>query len=228
MKKILALILALVMIASLAACAKDTNTPNTDTNTNTGNVDTNTGNTDENTGSENDANTENNEPETPTEDETPSEPETPAEPEDNTNADEENTNEGGHKLDANTVELSVVLQGLYEGYNEELPMLGEMPLEDPETFQWITFVEYVEGAEGMVSEPMMGSIAHSFVLVRVPEGTDAAEFAAQMEANCDPRKWICVEAEKVASASYGNLALLCMSNEVLVDIAIENFNSMFN
>ena len=222
MKKILALILALVMIASLAACAKDTNTPNTDTNTNTGNVDTNTGNTDENTGSENDANTENNEPETPAEDETPSEPE------DNTNADEENTNEGGHKLDANTVELSVVLQGLYEGYNEELPMLGEMPLEDPETFQWITFVEYVEGAEGMVSEPMMGSIAHSFVLVRVPEGTDAAEFAAQMEANCDPRKWICVEAEKVASASYGNLALLCMSNEVLVDIAIENFNSMFN
>ena len=224
MKKILALILALVMVASLAACAKDTPNTDTNTNTNTGNVDTNTGNTDENTGSENDTT----EPETPAEDETPSEPETPAEdetpsePEDNTES-----NEGGHKLDT-TAELSVILQGLYEGYNEELPMLGEMPLEDPETFQWMTFAQYVEGAEAMVSEPMMGSIAHSFVLVRLPEGTDAAAFAAEMEANCDPRKWICVEAEKVASASYENLALLCMSNEVLVDIAIANFNSMFN
>lgn len=225
MKKILALILALAMVASLAACAKDTTpAPDTNTNTNTGNVDTNT---DANTGSENDTNTETNEPETPAEDETPVEDETPAEPEDNTDAGEEEA-PAGEKLDANTAELSVVLQKLYEGYDEELPMLGEMTLEDPEMFSWLTFVEYIEGAEGMVSEPMMGSIAHSFVLVRVPEGTDAADFAAQMEANCDPRKWICVEAEKVASASYGNLALLCMSTEVLVDTAIANFNSMFN
>ena len=109
--------------------------------------------------------------------------------------------------------------------------LGEMPMTenhtlDKETFEFFTFAEYVEGAEAMASEPMMSSIAHSVVLVRLPNGTDAAAFASKMKANADPRKWLCVEAEKVATASKGNLAILVMSASDKTDKIIANFKNL--
>lgn len=109
--------------------------------------------------------------------------------------------------------------------------LGEMPMTenhtlDAETFEFFTFAEYVEGAEAMASEPMMSSIAHSVVLVRLPNGIDASAFASKMKANADPRKWLCVEAEKVATASKGNLAILVMSASDKADKIIANFKNL--
>lgn len=107
----------------------------------------------------------------------------------------------------------------------EMPMTGTNPL-DAENFEFFTFAGYVDGAEGIVCEPMMSSIAHSVVLVRLPQGTDAAAFANKMKANADPRKWICVEAEKVSVASKGNLALLVMSASDTTDKIIANFKNL--
>ena len=109
--------------------------------------------------------------------------------------------------------------------------LGEMPMTethtlDAETFEFFTFAEYVEGAEAVASEPMMSSIAHSVVLVRLPNGADASAFASKMKANADPRKWLCVEAEKVATASKGNLAILVMSASDKADQIIANFKNL--
>ena len=109
--------------------------------------------------------------------------------------------------------------------------LGEMPMTenhtlDAETFEFFTFAEYVDGAEGVACEPMMSSVAHSVVLVRLPNGIDASAFASKMKANADPRKWICVEAEKVATASKGNLAILVMSASDRADKIIANFKNL--
>lgn len=107
----------------------------------------------------------------------------------------------------------------------EMPVTGNMPL-DSENFEFYTFASYIDGAEGIASEPMMSSIAHSVVLVRLPQGEDAQAFANKMKANADPRKWLCVEAEKVSVASKGNLAILVMSDASRVDKIISNFKNL--
>lgn len=95
-----------------------------------------------------------------------------------------------------------------------------------ESFAFMAFIPYAEGYRGMVREPMMGSFAHSVVVVEVPEGVDAAAVAADMEANADPRKWICVEAESVQTAVKGQVILLVMSSQADADTIIANFNAL--
>ncbi len=104
----------------------------------------------------------------------------------------------------------------------EMPMIGEIEA-DEESFEFYTFVPYVEGAKAYISEPMMGSFAHSVVLVRLPEGQNAEDFASKVRANADPRKWICVEAEAVKVSTKGNLVLLVMSSEDRVNKITSKF-----
>lgn len=64
--------------------------------------------------------------------------------------------------------------------------------------------------EGAVYEPMMGSLAFSLVLVRVSDAAKAEQIARDMKANIDPRKWICVEADQVMLAGYGDVVMFIM------------------
>ena len=61
-----------------------------------------------------------------------------------------------------------------------------------------------------VYEPMMGSIAFSLVMVRVNEGEDPALVAEAMKSGIDPRKWICVEADDLKVAGFGDVVMLIM------------------
>ena len=60
---------------------------------------------------------------------------------------------------------------------------------------------------------------------RVPEGTDAAEIAKQIEDQADPRKWICVEAEKTIVKQRGNVVLLVMSTADVADAVAQAFDN---
>lgn len=64
--------------------------------------------------------------------------------------------------------------------------------------------------EAAVYEPMMGSIAYSMVMVRVAEGADAKTVAEQMKSGIDTRKWICVQANDVMAAGYGDVVMFIM------------------
>ena len=64
--------------------------------------------------------------------------------------------------------------------------------------------------EAVVSEPMMGSQAYSFVLVRVKDAADAEEVADAMINGINPRKWICVEADDVRVMVKGDVVALYM------------------
>lgn len=64
--------------------------------------------------------------------------------------------------------------------------------------------------EALVSEPMMGSQAYSFVLVRVKDAADAEEVANAMINGINPRKWICVEADDVRVMVKGDVVALYM------------------
>lgn len=124
--------------------------------------------------------------------------------------------------------LTEILDGIYEGYTGELPGgIAVTEIADKETFEWKTFATYVEGYEAAVSESMMGAIAHTVVLVRVPEGTDVESVRAEIEQNHDPRQWICVEAEKTAVIAHNNTIMLVMSFTDLADTIIANFDALW-
>ena len=67
-------------------------------------------------------------------------------------------------------------------------------------------------SEAAAFEPMMGSIAFSMVLVRVAEGADAKAVAESMKSGIDTRKWICVEADDLKVAGFGDVVMLMMVN----------------
>ncbi len=95
-----------------------------------------------------------------------------------------------------------------------------------ETFQWYFFVDPIDGAEGWVSEPMIGSIPHFVGLLRLPESSNAEEVQAEIEKNINPRKWVCVEAEKTAVLRRGDLILVVMSDADVVSKVTANFNAL--
>ncbi len=64
--------------------------------------------------------------------------------------------------------------------------------------------------EAAVFEPMMGSIAYSMVTVRVAEGVDTKTVAEAMKAGVNPAKWVCVMADDMKVAAYGDVVILIM------------------
>ena len=109
----------------------------------------------------------------------------------------------------------------------ELPMCETMAL-DEETFSFFAFADYVPGAEGLVSEPMMSSVAHSVLLLRVDSEEAAQSLAEEVDAKKDPRKWLCVEAEKSIVATHGCTVLLVMSTEFVADTVSASFDALWN
>lgn len=103
----------------------------------------------------------------------------------------------------------------------------EMSLENSEVsadnFNWIFFIDPIDGAEAAVNQPIIGSIPHEIALLRVPEGEDAEQVRKDIETNMDPRKWICVEAESTAVLRRGDLILLAMADKDTVEKVKANF-----
>ena len=66
--------------------------------------------------------------------------------------------------------------------------------------------------EAAAFEPMMGSMAFSMVMVRLAEGADSKSVAESMKSGIDTRKWICVEADDLKVAGFGDVVMLIMVN----------------
>ncbi len=121
--------------------------------------------------------------------------------------------------------LPEIMEKLYEGISEdELPMMVENTELTSENFEYYAFAD-VKYKEAIASESMTGSIAHSVVLIRLEDESDAENAVQAIKENADPRKWICVEAENVYVLSKGDLVVLIMSNELAPKIK-ENFENL--
>lgn len=66
-----------------------------------------------------------------------------------------------------------------------------------------------------VYEPMMGSQAFSLVMVRTAEGADPKAVAQEIKNNIDPRKWICIGADEMMAAGYGDTVMFIMLDSQL-------------
>ena len=75
-------------------------------------------------------------------------------------------------------------------------------------------VQSADVEEGIASEPMMSSIAYSLCLLRVKPGTDIEQLKADIKANVNPRKWVCVEVsqDNVLVENIGDVILLAMND----------------
>lgn len=106
-----------------------------------------------------------------------------------------------------------------------LPDYEAVPL-DAETFEFYAFAPWKEGYEGLSADALINATAHSVVLVRVP-ADEAGAVAKTMRENADPRKWICVEAEKTAVDRSGGTILLVMSGGETANAILTNFKALY-
>ena len=123
--------------------------------------------------------------------------------------------------------LAEIMTKIYaEIPNERIPMaLDNMPLTEDNVEYYIGTTE-VQYKEAIASESMVGSIAHSVVLVRMNDAKEAKAAVEKIKTSVDPRKWICVEASNVAVKSKGDLVILIMSNEDLAPSLEANFDNL--
>ena len=127
-------------------------------------------------------------------------------------------------------ELEDIMDRLYNGISEEeLPMMLQNTELTEENIENYIGTKDIKWSEAIVSESMVGSIAHSVVLIRMNEDVsekDIEEAKEIIKENANPNKWICVTAEKVEVISNGDLILLVMSDEEKVTTISENFSKI--
>ena len=121
-------------------------------------------------------------------------------------------------------ELSALIDKLVANINDEM-MVGTMEITS-DMYEYYG-IPATEGICAVVSMPMIGSIAHEVVLVELPDGVDAAGFAAEMEGLQNPMKWLCVQPETTWVKTSGNYVVAVMSAAFMADAVAENFNTVF-
>ena len=95
---------------------------------------------------------------------------------------------------SSTEDMQNLINTVYEGQTDTLPPTLNTQIVDVsnvdvlKSFTGLTSNENIDSV--VVSEPMIGSQAYSFVLVKVKDGEDANAVAKQMSENIDTRKWI--------------------------------------
>lgn len=126
-------------------------------------------------------------------------------------------------------DLTKLIEDIYEKKEKPFPSLEttEIDVSDETMVSSVTGLEDGDKLEYLVvSEPMISSQAYSFVLAKVKSGVNSDSIAKEMFDNINPRKWICVSAEKVCATSSGDVACLIMTNKENTDDIFEGFKEV--
>ena len=203
MKKILAILLAALMLLSVVACGNGNNdTPDTP-----------------------------DDPETPDTPDTPADPEAPVEPDvptidyavgkDDGNGNfiptpAENTtgwvlwnvfaNEAAMLMSPDMVGNYMMSQPYIPFFGSAAPLMPD-PVAVFQGFETYQFSNFVMGA---TFGPMMSSIPFIGYVFDLEEGADVKAFIDQLVNNCDPRWMRCVDADQIVAGSIGNRVLFMM------------------
>lgn len=125
--------------------------------------------------------------------------------------------------------LSDIMESVYKNVNEEkLPMMLVNNELTKDNLKGYTGLDDLEFEEGIASESMVGSIAHSVVLVKVDDKQDINKIKKDIKENINPRKWLCVgvdDEENVIVDNIGNVVILIMDNDIAQELH-NNFKSL--
>ncbi len=103
----------------------------------------------------------------------------------------------------------------------------EIALEDVDGLTYNLGVASADAIErAVISEPMIGSIPYSLALVKAKEGADIDALKNEILNGVNHRKWICVAAEKVAVVSCGDIVMMIMASEEIVDGIVAAFSTI--
>ena len=126
--------------------------------------------------------------------------------------------------------LEDIMSKLYDGISEENLPMGLTNIEiNEENIEGFIGTKDIEYKDAIASESMVGSIAHSVVLVRANNANDAEEIKTAIKENVNPRKWVCVgvEEDDVIVDNKGDLIILILVNDEATRTKIEEgFNEL--
>lgn len=121
---------------------------------------------------------------------------------------------GGQTSDKLDGSLNDIMSGIYENaelsadFREGLANFETLELtEDFETA--VLGTDEINYTEGIVSMPMMSSVAYQCVLLRVEED-EVETVKQQIKDNADLNKWICISAETMLVESRGDVVFFVM------------------
>ena len=123
--------------------------------------------------------------------------------------------------------LEEILDKMYEASGLEFPATAKSPI-NAENMVYMLGVDNFDYLQGMASEPMMSSQAHSVVLLKLDPSSDFETIKKDIKENVDGRKWICVgvEEENILVESVSDYVILIMDDnaQVLMDSFLEIMN----
>lgn len=116
-------------------------------------------------------------------------------------------------------QLDALCQGIVEGsFTGSLRSSGEFSNYFDGT------VKYTEGMRVAMNHLEMAPPAHIVMLIEVPEGQNAQDYAKDLNGHANPRWMVCASANSVQYAVKGNLVLFVMSSEETANAIIAAFN----
>lgn len=127
---------------------------------------------------------------------------------------------GGQNSDKLDGSLTDIMSGIYENaelsadFREGLANFETLELtEDFETA--VLGTDEINYTEGVVSMPMMSSVAYQCVLLKVAED-EVETVKQQIKDNADLNKWICISAETMLVESRGDVVFFVMGENDIV------------
>ncbi len=126
-------------------------------------------------------------------------------------------------------DLKDLIEDVYEKVGKPKLMVDTMTIDVSDD----TMVSSVTGLENgddfeylVVSEPLTSSQPYSFVLGKVKSGVNSNKVAKDIFENINPRKWICVSADKVCVTSSGDVVCLIMTDKENTDKIYKGFKEI--
>jgi len=115
--------------------------------------------------------------------------------------------------------LETIMESVYSRIKEKPMMLANTAITEENSKNFLG-ISLPKGAEALASEPMIGSIAHSVVLLRAPEGTNIESLKKEIKEKVDPRKWVCVgvDREEVIVDNIGNLVIMIIDGQNATEV----------
>lgn len=93
--------------------------------------------------------------------------------------------------------LPEIMEKVYKDLPQDHTPMGLDNIElNDENIEGYIGTKDIEYKEAIARESMVGSIAHSTVLIRTKEDADIESIKKKIKENVNPRKWVCVGVEK--------------------------------